>query len=118
MPLQRWRLLDRPDSTPGDKDRQEIMALLAQGIDPAEAVAVIHDASTRTPTEIDRLLADAFRYLGDLSLDQDQRRQLRRIQADWRGASRQLLDDLAPTDPEHDPSRPTRERPGPGLGLR
>jgi len=110
-------LLDRPDSTPGEKDRQEIMALLAQGIDPVEAVGVVHDASTRPSAEIDRLLTDAFSYLGDLSLDQSQRRQLRHIQAEWGAASKQVLE-LAPRDPELDRSRPSPEPPGPGPELR
>src|SRR3989337_178825 len=45
-------LLDRPDSTPGDKDRQEIIALLALEVDPTEAVPVIHDASARTTEQV------------------------------------------------------------------
>jgi hypothetical protein len=47
-------LVDRPDSAPGDKDRHEIMALLGQGIDTAEAVAVIHEASVRPRTRSPR----------------------------------------------------------------
>jgi hypothetical protein len=49
-------LVDRPDSAPGDKDRHEIMALLSQGIDTAEAVAVIHEASVRPPHEVTALI--------------------------------------------------------------
>jgi hypothetical protein len=45
-------LVDRPDSAPGDRDRHEIMALLRQDIDTADAVAVIHEASRRPPGEV------------------------------------------------------------------
>jgi hypothetical protein len=107
-------LLDRPDSTPGGKDREELIALFAQEIDPVEAVDVIHDASTRRPAEIERLLTEGFGYLGDLSLDQSQRRRLRRIAAEWRAASQQRIG-LSPSDPERDQSRGSREPPGIGL---
>jgi hypothetical protein len=109
-------LLDRPDSTPGDKDRQEIMALLALEIDPTEAVRVIHDASARTPDQVDQHLKEAFGYLGDMTLDQVQRRWLTRLAAEWAAASREVMKAHAPNrdTPHHRP--PTREPPGPTLG--
>jgi len=108
-------LLDRPDSMPGEKDRQELMALLLEGVDPAEAVGVVHDASTRTPTDVHRLVAEAFTYLGDLSLDQDERRQLRHLQQEWETASQQALADLVQTEPKLERDRTSRKPPERGL---
>jgi hypothetical protein len=109
-------LLDRPDSTPGDKDRQEIMALLALEIDPTEAVGVVHDASTRTPDEVDQHLTEAFGYLGDMTLDQVQRRRLTRLAAEWAAASREMIEAQAPNRDAQHHRPPTRETPGPTLG--
>jgi hypothetical protein len=76
-------LVDRPDSAPGDKDRHEIMALLDQGLDTADAVGVMHDASARQPAEVTGLIDRAFEYLGDLRLDRNQRRTLNQLATDW-----------------------------------
>lgn len=108
-------LLDRPDSMPGEKDRQELMALFRAGVDPEEAIGVANDASTRTPADVDRLIDEAFGYLGELSLDQDQRRQLRRLHNEWKTASQQMLVHLAPTEPELESDRKSREPPERGL---
>jgi hypothetical protein len=108
-------LVDRPDSGPGDKDRNEIMALLGQGIDTAEAVAVIHEASVRPPHEVTALIDHAFAYLGDLRLDRNQRRSLNHLARQWHDHSQRL----AP-DPPPPPSRRSRGRTGPqrrSLGL-
>lgn len=107
-------LLDRPDSMPGEKDRQELKALLLQGVDPEEAVGVVHDASTRTPVDVDRLVVEAFGFLGELSLDQEERRQLRHFQQEWRTASQQMLH-LAQTEPELERDRKSRKPPERGL---
>ncbi len=109
-------LLDRPDSTPGDKDRQEIIALLALGIDASDAVGVIHHASARPSDEVTPLLTDAFDYLGDLPLDRNQRRALNEQARHWHSHSTQLaLDDPALTDP---PVRqPPRRQPDRGIDL-
>jgi hypothetical protein len=108
-------LLDRPDSLPGEKDRQEILALLDLGVDPNEGVRVVHDASNRTPGEVDQHLNDAFQYLGDLTLDQTQRRGLRTLASDWAAASRQLL---GPSSLDRDTTgrEPPTRPPGPTLG--
>jgi hypothetical protein len=108
-------LLDRPDSTPGDKDRQEIMALLALEVDPTEAVRVVHDASARTPDEVDQHLTEAFHYLGDMTLDQAQRRWLSRLAVEWSAASREIMEAQAPNRDTQRPRPPTREPPGPTL---
>lgn len=108
-------LLDRPDSMPGEKDRQELMALLLEGVDPAEAVGVVHDASTRTPGDVHRLIAEAFTYLGEMTLDQDERRRLRHIQQEWSAASQQVLTHLAQTEPELERDRTSRKPPQRGL---
>jgi hypothetical protein len=76
-------LVDRPDSAPGDKDRLEVMALLAQGVDAADAVGVVHDASARRPAEVAALIDRAFEYLGDLRLDRNQRRTLNQLANHW-----------------------------------
>jgi hypothetical protein len=99
-------LVDRPDSAPGDKDRHEIMALLGQGLDTADAVAVVHDASAREPAEVTGLIDRAFEYLGDLRLDRNQRRALNQLARDWHDLSLRLaLDTPSPS-----------QRGGPGRG--
>jgi hypothetical protein len=105
-------LLDRPDSTPGDKDRHEIMALLAQGVDGATAVDVLHDASARPPDEVTALIAQAFEYLGDVTLDRSQRRALNAQAKDWQRHSLQR----ARHEPNPQPDLSSRRR-GPGLDL-
>lgn len=109
-------LLDRPDSLPGEKDRQEIIALLALEVDPTEAVGVLHDASMRRPEEVDQHLKDAFRYLGELRLEQAQRRWLTRLSAQWATASQQLLEAGSPDRDIQHRRPPTREPPGPTHG--
>jgi hypothetical protein len=100
-------LVDRPDSAPGDKDRHEMMALLAQGIDAADAVGIVHDASAREPVEVAQLIDRGFEYLGDLRLDRNQRRTLHQVARDWHDQSLRLMRE--PTSPP--------EREGPGRGL-
>jgi hypothetical protein len=102
-------LVDRPDSAPGDKDRNEIMALLGQGLDTADAVAVVHDASAREPAEVTGLIDRAFEYLGDLRLDRNQRRTLNQLATDWHYQSIRLAHHPT-TGPE--PGEPGRDPPG------
>ncbi len=109
-------LLDRPDSLPGDKDRQEILSLLALDVDPNEAVRVVHDASTRTADEVDQHLNDAFQYLGELTLDRSQRSWLRGLTAEWADASRRILETQLPGRDIEGRRPPGREPPGPTLG--
>jgi hypothetical protein len=109
-------LLDRPDSNPGEKDRLEISALLARGVDSAEAVRVLHDASTRTSREVTQLIDKAFAYLGDLQLNRDQRRHLNEMAIDWRGHSIGH-EPLGPSIADADFPPRDRQRRGPGLGL-
>lgn len=76
-------LLDRPDSLPGRKDRQEILALLQ---DPATASAarVIALASARRPSEIERLVQKAFSFLvEEPELNRQDRSRLRQTEASW-----------------------------------
>lgn len=105
-------LVDRPDSAPGDKDRHEIMALLTLGVDAADAVGVVHDASAREPAEVTRLIDQAFEYLGDLRLERNQRRTLNQLARDWHDHSLRL-EHHTTTPPE--PSGPGRGLPGLGL---
>jgi hypothetical protein len=109
-------LLDRPDTIPGEKDRQEIAALLARGVDGSEAVRVLHDASTRAPREVTQLIDQAFVYLGDLQLNRDQRRHLNEIANQWRAHSIGH-EPLGPSIADPDPSPRDRRRRGPSLGL-
>jgi hypothetical protein len=102
-------LVDRPDSAPGDKDRHEIMALLGQGVDTADAVGVVHDASARPPAEVTGLIDRAFAYLGDLRLDRNQRRTLNQLARDWHNHSLRLAHHTT-TPPK--PRRPGRDLPG------
>lgn len=74
-------LLDRPDSLPGRKDRDEILRLL----DNAENTpAIIRDASTRTPAEIDTLLEQCFAFLAETEgLNRADRNRLRATATRW-----------------------------------
>lgn len=105
-------LLDRPDSTPGDKDRQEIMALLTLDVDPTEAVGVIHHASDGTPDQVDPQIREAFQYLGDLNLDRAQRRWLTGLAGQWATASQRVIDGqaLSRDGPHHSPLKPEPTR--------
>ena len=85
-------LLDRPDTTPGDKDRQEILSLLALGVEPQAGVGVIHHASAATAGDIHRLIDQAFGYLGDLPLDRVRRRWLNGLASHWAAASRNSIE--------------------------
>lgn len=108
-------LLDRPDTNPGEKDRLEITALLAQGVEAAEAVRVLHDASTRTSREVTQLIGQAFAYLGDLQLSRDHRRHLNELAIQWRTHS---IGREPPglSTPSPDPPPRDRQKRGPSLG--
>lgn len=110
-------LVDRPDSAPGDKDRHEIMALLAQGVDAADAVNVVHGASARAPAEVTQLIARAFDYLGDLRLDRDQRRTLNQLAREWNDHSRRLSHDTSSPPNSTLPGRRGPDRGLPGLDM-
>jgi hypothetical protein len=110
-------LLDRPDSSPGEKDRHEIMALLAQGVDTGEAVKAVHDASARAPHELTPLIDQAFVYLGDLPLDRSERRNLNELARDWHALSLGLQQSMPPSQDAARQRRLGPERSGPDLGL-
>jgi hypothetical protein len=79
-------LLDRPDSMPGRKDRQEILKLLE---DPcsSETPGVVARASSREHSEVAVLLGRAFELLvGEPALGQRDRTRLRRTAAGWQQA--------------------------------
>ena len=76
-------LLDRPDSLPGRKDRQEVLSLLKQ-TGAALTPTVIREASARTASEVTTLMAQAFVFLaGDASLNRQDRAQLRHVAQRW-----------------------------------
>lgn len=109
-------LLDRPDSTPGDKDRQEIIALLTLDVNPADGVGVIHHASDGTADEVDRYIQEAFQYLGDLNLDRAQRRWLTGLASEWATASERVLEDQGLSRDAAQDLPLKRDPPGPTLG--
>lgn len=77
-------LLDRPDSLPGRKDRQELINLLARP-DASGAAAVIKAASARTPEQIGALIDRAITFLaGDASLNRQDRDRLRQMGRQWK----------------------------------
>lgn len=71
-------LLDRPESLPGQKDREEIWAL-APRAEPEELATALR-ASARPLEELARLVDTGLSYLEDLDLGRAERRHLRR----WR----------------------------------
>jgi hypothetical protein len=79
-------LLDRPDSLPGHKDRQELHALLA--LPGAEgAAAVIKAASQRSPAQVAALVGQAFVFMaGEANLNRQGRARLRQMARQWQSA--------------------------------
>lgn len=76
-------LLDRPDSLPGRKDRQEIHNLIALP-GAAGAADVIKAASARTPSQLAALIDQAFIFLaGESSLNRQDRARLRQTARQW-----------------------------------
>jgi hypothetical protein len=76
-------LLDRPDSLPGRKDRQELLNLLARP-DAEGAAAIIRNASERTRIQVVALLEKSFSFLsGDSSLNREDRARLRHMSQRW-----------------------------------
>jgi hypothetical protein len=100
-------LLDRPDSLPGRKDRQELLNLLSLP-GSGGAPAVIKAASARTPTEVAALIERTFAFLtGQSELTRKDRASLRQMAHQW-----QLV---AGPGPSSDlPSTPSADR---GLDL-
>jgi hypothetical protein len=79
-------LLDRPDSLPGRKDRQELHALLALP-GAGSAAAVIKAASQRTPAQVAALIGQAFVFMaGEPSLNRQNRARLRQMAGQWQMA--------------------------------
>jgi hypothetical protein len=77
-------LLDRPDSLPGRKDRQEIHTLLALPAAGGTA-AVIKAASARTPDQQAALIDQAFMFLsGQSNLTRQDRARLRQLGQHWK----------------------------------
>jgi hypothetical protein len=77
-------LLDRPDSLPGRKDRQELLHLLARP-DASGAAGVIKAASARTPDEVGVLIDRAMTFLaGEASLNRQERNRLRQMARQWK----------------------------------
>ncbi len=107
-------LLDRPDTNPGEKDRLEILALLDQGVDAAEAVRVFHEASTRASQEVTELIGKAFTYLGDIQVSRDMRRNLKELASTWREYSTGFK---SPDVTRAGLDAPGPQQRGPSLGL-
>jgi hypothetical protein len=95
-------LLDRPDSLPGRKDRQELLGLLdlpGSGGTPA----VIKAASTRTAAEVATLIDRAFGFLvGAENLNRHDRARLRQLASQWRLVAGPAV---ASRDPSNSPHR-------------
>jgi hypothetical protein len=90
-------LLDRPDSLPGRKDRQELHNLL--GLTGATGAAgVIKAGSARTPEQIAALIDQAFVFLaGESSLNRQDRNRLRQMATQWKlEASRGVPSSVCP----------------------
>jgi hypothetical protein len=77
-------LLDRPDSLPGRKDRQELHTLLNLP-DASRAPAVIKDASARTPDQVAVLVDRTFEFMaGESTLNRQDRARLRQLRQQWK----------------------------------
>ena len=90
-------LLDRPDSLPGRKDRQELLSLLSFPAS-SETPAVIKAASARTASQVGALIDQAFVFLaGESNLTRQDRARLRQMAQRWHR--------VATPDPSGDLSR-------------
>jgi hypothetical protein len=77
-------LLDRPDSLPGRKDRQELHALLALP-GASGAPTVIKAASARTGEQVASLIDRTFEFLaGQSTLNRQDRARLRQLGQHWK----------------------------------
>ena len=77
-------LLDRPDSLPGRKDRQELHSLLNLP-ESSRAPAVIKDASARAPDQVAVLIDRTFEFLaGESTLNRQDRARLRQLGQHWK----------------------------------
>lgn len=80
-------LLDRPDSLPGEKDRDEIHAILVRERPSPSDVVQVLQRSPLTDDELARAVDDVFVYLGDREqLSRPDRQSLRSLAASYRDA--------------------------------
>jgi hypothetical protein len=76
-------LLDRPDSLPGRKDREEILRLLDDP-ESSQTASIISRASTRTPAQLRQLLHTTFVFLtAEPAVTRQGRARLRQVEANW-----------------------------------
>jgi hypothetical protein len=84
-------LLDRPDTQPGEKDRHELLALIAD-VEPRDVVRVIGESSERPLAEIRKALTDElFSYLAEVEPGKKQRKALRLLATDYDAAVTQAV---------------------------
>jgi hypothetical protein len=83
-------LLDRPDTQPGEKDREEVWLLLrAEGPDASQLAAVL-GASALRGSALTAAVDEALGYLRDLTLSRPERAWLRTTSAQLRAAVGEL----------------------------
>lgn len=73
-------LVDRPDSHPGQKDRDELVGLLGLNHDPEAIVAALGSSAATLP-DVLRCVRDAWSYIDDMPLTRAERARLRTIGA-------------------------------------
>lgn len=71
-------LLDRPESQPGEKDRQEIWSLLQQDLSPDAVTEVLGAAQAERPETL-AAVREVFVLLEDLPLQRAERQRLREL---------------------------------------
>lgn len=86
-------LLDRPESEPGEKDRNEIWRLIQLGIAP-EAVAEVLRASEAPAIQVLAAVSEVFDFMEDLELTRQERRRLRSLKGDLADASTRVFAEL------------------------
>lgn len=83
-------LLDRPESQPGEKDRQEIWSLLQQDVSP-QSVAQVLGAAQADRLETVAGVGAVFELLEDLPLRRPERQRLRELGKQFRSAAEEAL---------------------------
>jgi hypothetical protein len=83
-------LLDRPESQPGEKDRQEIWNLLQQEVS-AEAVAKVLGIAQAERAETVARVREVFELLEDLPLKRAERQRLRELGMRFQAAAEEAL---------------------------
>lgn len=77
-------LLDRSSTVKGEKDANEVLALLRVGVDPSIAVGILRDATAGPVEDIPNQIEDAFRLVAErANTNREDRKWLGQLRREW-----------------------------------